>query len=676
MAACLASSITTLFYRKWWLTWGILIGSAAFDGILYLLVKDAVVCYRCQAHYRGVPAQAHHLPFELTVHERYRQEKLRREELRAKNKAASGKSEIRIPSSRRTNAEDSAKSQLRPCIAFLSALCGSSADFGDRFSDTRFRVSTVDPAQREHLRDDLKGVVKGDLLFDDLSCVLYSTDASIFEVRPLGVVLLARDEEDLQSLVRFAGEHQVPLVPRGAGTGLGGEALGAGIVVDLSKYFCEVLEIGPDTVRVQPGVVYRDLARRLAAVGRRLGPDPAHEECTLGGMVATNASGSRAFRHGYVRDHVHGLRVVLDSGDIVALHRHPRFATAETELGRLDEVVSSVFTLLHENADLIRAERPRTKFDRCGYVLHDVLDGDHLNLAHLLTGSEGTLALFTEATLRTLPLPGEARPGAVGLPVQRSTGRCELLRVTLPSEPVSCDLIDRRLLTLARSNATVADLIPASAEAVLLVEYEADTPAAATALALDAANRCRRGTPRALLALVATDPAEIRRFWEVREAAAAEPVRPARGAVRRWPSSRRCRRAGRSIAGLFAPRFKEIFAAARDDGVVPRPRRNGAGPHATVPRSDQARRRGEVMAPGRRGAYEPGCSNSAAPSSTPARHRPGTDAVVSPPNVPAPLPPCSASSSRSSTRATCFNLYPAKIVGPAAGHTGLAAAPP
>ncbi len=174
-------------------------------------------------------------------------------------------------------------------FAFLCVLCVSVVS--QSFDSTR--VSTVDPAQRDNIRDDLKGVVKGDLLFDDLSCVLYSTDASIFEVRPLGVVL-PRDEEDLQSLVCFAGEHQVPLVPRGAGTGLGGEALGAGIVVDLSKYFRDVLEIGPDTVRVQPGVVYRDLARRLAAVGRRLGPDPAHEECTLGGMVATNASGSRA----------------------------------------------------------------------------------------------------------------------------------------------------------------------------------------------------------------------------------------------------------------------------------------------------------------------------------------------------------------------------------------------
>ena len=87
IVACLASSVTTLFYQ-WWLTWGILIGSAAFDGILYLLVKDVIVCYRCQAHFRGVPPHGHHLPFELTVFERHRQEKLRREELQ---KSTSGK---------------------------------------------------------------------------------------------------------------------------------------------------------------------------------------------------------------------------------------------------------------------------------------------------------------------------------------------------------------------------------------------------------------------------------------------------------------------------------------------------------------------------------------------------------------------------------------------------------
>src|SRR5919199_4073287 len=139
----------------------------------------------------------------------------------------------------------------------------------------------VDPPQRERIRDDLKGLLKGELLWDELSRVLYSTDASIFEVRPAGVVV-PRDEEDVRAMVRYAGEHQVPLVPRGAGTGMAGEALGSGLVVDLSRHFRAILEVGADTVRVQPGVVYRDLARELARVGRRFAPDPAGVECTLG----------------------------------------------------------------------------------------------------------------------------------------------------------------------------------------------------------------------------------------------------------------------------------------------------------------------------------------------------------------------------------------------------------
>src|SRR3954451_1465021 len=152
---------------------------------------------------------------------------------------------------------------------------------------------TVDPAQREAIHDDLKGILRGELLFDDLSRVLYRTDASLFEVEPAGVVV-PKDEEDLRALVRYAGDNQVPLVPRGAGTGLAGEALGEGIIVDLSPHFRSIVSAGTDTVSVQPGVTLRELNRALAEHGRRFAPDPDHAECTIGGMLATNASGPRA----------------------------------------------------------------------------------------------------------------------------------------------------------------------------------------------------------------------------------------------------------------------------------------------------------------------------------------------------------------------------------------------
>src|SRR5205085_3941732 len=115
---------------------------------------------------------------------------------------------------------------------------------------------------------------------------------------------------------------------------------------------------------------------------------------------------------------------------------------------RLDDIVSSVVTLLQQNATLIAATRPRTRFDRCGYLLHDVLDADHLDLARLLVGSEGTLALFTEATLRTVPLPGGRAMAVLGFASLDAALRAS--RLALPGGPAACELIERRLLRLAR----------------------------------------------------------------------------------------------------------------------------------------------------------------------------------------------------------------------------------
>ncbi len=375
----------------------------------------------------------------------------------------------------------------------------------------------MEPSQRDHIHDDLKGIVKGELLFDDLSRALYSTDASIFEVRPAGVVV-PRDEEDVRALVRYAGENKLSLVARGAGTGVAGESLGSGLVVDLSRHFRAILEVGADTVRVQPGVVYRDLAHRLAAVGRRFAPDPATGECTLGGMLATDASGARAFRHGFTRDHVAALRVVLDSGDAVAVGREARVIAAERPHGRLEDIVSSVVTLLEQNAGLIRQHRPRTRFDRCGYRLHDVLGPDYLDLARLLVGSEGTLALFTEATLRTVALPGGRALALLGF--ASLEGALRGAQAARAGGPAACELIDRRLLRLVRgSDGEVAALVPAAAEAVLLVEYEADTPAEARRAAADLVAQLHRGQRLALAARVAADDETIERFWQVRDAA-------------------------------------------------------------------------------------------------------------------------------------------------------------
>ncbi len=346
----------------------------------------------------------------------------------------------------------------------------------------------MDDQQRGHILDDLKGIIKGELLFDELSCVLYSTDASIFQVQPAGIVAPS-DEEDLQRLVRYAAENRIPLVARGAGTGLAGAALGTGLIVDFSRHFRSILDIGTDTIRVQSGVVYEEVSERLARVNRRLASEPdSRRQCTVGGMLATNASGARLLRHGYVRDHVASLRIMLDTGDTANVDSHG--ARRMTEAGRFGAVLTATVDLLTRNAGLLHDFKPRMRFNRCGYILHDVLGPDTIDLCRLLIGSEGTLALFTEATLKTVPLPAARSAILFGFPGMESALRAA--QQVLPSEPSACELIDHRLLTLARGrDAGVAALIAPGVEAVLLIEFESDSSAGARALVTEAMEQVR-----------------------------------------------------------------------------------------------------------------------------------------------------------------------------------------
>jgi FAD/FMN-containing dehydrogenase/Fe-S oxidoreductase len=306
---------------------------------------------------------------------------------------------------------------------------------------------SFDPQQ---LTRDLRGSFRGRLALDDLTRGLYSTDASPFQIQPLGVAVPA-DAADLAVLVKYCFDHNIPMIPRGAGTGLAGESLGPALVIDLSTNFRRVLDISADTVTVEPGVVLAELNAELARRGRRFAPDPASAaSCTVGGMVATNASGGNAFRFGYTRDHVVSLDFIHDDG------------TTGGDRGAAD--------LIRANLDLIEKYEPRTPFNRCGYLLHDVLTDGGLDLAKLLVGSEGTLAFVTAATLRTLPLAGGTCVALLGFPTFDRAIRAGLELRDL--EATGCDLLDRRLLSLTRAE---PHGVPASVGAALFITVEDDS---------------------------------------------------------------------------------------------------------------------------------------------------------------------------------------------------------
>lgn len=366
----------------------------------------------------------------------------------------------------------------------------------------------------KQLTDDLRGRFRGALRFDRLTRGRYATDASLFQIEPLAVAV-PEDAESVCELARFCHGHNVPLIPRGAGTGLAGEALGPAVVLDLSAHFRRVLHVGADTVTVQAGVVLSDLNTELAKHGRRFAPDPASAKtCTIGGMIATNASGGNAFAHGYTRDHVSALGVVWDTGSQSVVSGQPPTVSEERSEGetRRDTIREQVTALLRANAERIALTRPRTPFDRCGYQLHGALgtDGD-VDLARLLVGSEGTLAVVTEATLRTVPVAGGTSVALLGFPTLEAAVRAGLaLRA---HHPVSADLLDRRLVGSTRA----AGLL--SVGAALVVAFEADTEREAVERAWGAVEALRREHILRLLAEPTCDPEGVAEVWAARAAA-------------------------------------------------------------------------------------------------------------------------------------------------------------
>ena len=359
------------------------------------------------------------------------------------------------------------------------------------------------PLSGERIRDDLRGEFRGALLFDDPSRALYSTDASPFQIVPRGVAIPA-DAADLATLLKYTHANNLPVMPRGAGTGLAGESLGPGLIIDLAQNFRDLGELADHRIRAGVGVTLARVNAALAPDGRRIGPDPlSAATATVGGMIATNASGANASIHGYFRGAVHSLKVFWDDGTPADLG--PGRAISD-EL-RTTEIRSQTAALLSAHQELIRAKRPQTPFDRTGYVLHDVTTAAGLHLKRLLIGSEGTLAITAEAELKTIPIAGGTASAVLAFETLNEALRAGLsLRST--EGVASCDVLDQRALALART----AISVPIHAAALALLTVEGDSIAHARILLNTAVRRVRAAVTAEDVLDPATPPEAFARF--------------------------------------------------------------------------------------------------------------------------------------------------------------------
>jgi FAD/FMN-containing dehydrogenase len=371
------------------------------------------------------------------------------------------------------------------------------------------------------LQKELERQIEGEVRFDTISRALYSTDASVYLIRPLGVVI-PKTREDIVRIVQICARFRCPVTMRGGGTSQAGQAIGEGLQVDTSKYFNRVLEVNAEGrwARVEPGVVLDELNAQLAPLGLRFAPDiSTASRATIGGMMANNSAGARSVLYGKTIDHVLEQTVLLADGSIVHFREIPR---QEVPTGDSMEArcYQTVLRLAAGHAEEIDRRYPKILRRVGGYNLNEFVDSSVVNLAKMMVGSEGTLGVVLEAKLKLVPLP--KFKAVMVIEFADLLEALSAAPVIVQHRPSAVEVMDKSILDNTRQNAGLdrirKSFIEGDPAATLCVEFyedrKEDLPPRLVELERDL--RARRLGYRYHSE---TDPAAQARVWSLREAA-------------------------------------------------------------------------------------------------------------------------------------------------------------
>ncbi|MFQ5652739.1 MAG: anaerobic glycerol-3-phosphate dehydrogenase subunit C [bacterium] len=332
----------------------------------------------------------------------------------------------------------------------------------------------------EEIVQELRKRVQGEVRFDKYSRVLYSTDASIYQIEPKGVIL-PRTAEDAQAVVEIANKHDVAIVPRGGGTSLVGQSIGAGIIIDFSKYMNKILEVNREErwARIQPGVVLDQLNHHVGQYDLFFGPDVAtSSRANLGGLIGNNSSGARSVVYGKTIDHILEMEVLLSDGSQATLTEMPAegLRRASEASGRLNSICAAAQRIGRENKDEIDNRFPKILRRVGGYNLDAFTGEKPFNLSNLIVGSEGTLAVVTAVKVNLVPKPRRRVLGIIHF--NDLFGALEAVSPILEFNPSAVELIDDIIINLTRATREYArrmTFVEGRPAALLLVEFQGDS---------------------------------------------------------------------------------------------------------------------------------------------------------------------------------------------------------
>ena len=383
-------------------------------------------------------------------------------------------------------------------------------------------TTQVSESNTREMVEDLSRLVSGDVRFDKISRVLYSTDASIYQIEPVGVVI-PRTAEDVIAVVETANRYGVSVLPRGGGTSLGGQTVGESIVMDFSKYMSGVVEVNEEEqwVRTQPGIVLDVLNHHLRDRGLMFAPDPStSNRGNVGGALGNNSCGAHSIMWGKTVDNVHELDVVLSNGQtsrfgaLDGSHLEARMRADGLE----GDIYRRLFEIGEANRQEIIARYPTIQRRVSGYNLDEFVGGMGFNMARFVVGSEGTLVTVTEAKLKLVP-----RPRVTGLGVLHCGDLIESMDATVAAlefQPAAVELIGSMIIRQAKSNlayARITDFIEGDPEALLVIEIAGDSRDEVRARMDDLGDAlAARGLGYTFLKLMR--PEDQRKVWDVRKA--------------------------------------------------------------------------------------------------------------------------------------------------------------